>query len=65
MKRPVDCPHPCLSVYFEVADIEETLEKVQAAGGKTVVPKTAIPGAGHFAMFSDADGITAGLYQGK
>jgi predicted enzyme related to lactoylglutathione lyase len=37
---------------------------VEPAGGKVLVPKTAIgmEGAGHFAMISDTEGNTVGLH---
>ena len=37
MKRPDEAPAPALNVYFQVDDIDATLEKVKAAGGTVVV----------------------------
>ena len=61
--KPAEAPYPCLNVYFTVEDIEATLGKVNKHGGKTLVPKTAIPSVGHFAMFTDPEGIAIGLLQ--
>ena len=43
MKRPDEAPHPALSVYFQVDDVEATLKKAEAAGAKIIVPKMEIP----------------------
>ncbi len=51
-----------ICVYFAVDSLEETLAAAEAAGGKTVQGKTAIPGHGHFALFSDPDGNVIGIH---
>ena len=61
--RPKDAPHPCMNVYFKVEDIAKTLAAVAGYGGKVLVPKTPIPGVGHFAMFTDPEGIVIGIMQ--
>ena len=61
--RPKDAPHPCMNVYFTVQDIVKTLVHIREHGGKVLVPKTAIPGVGHFAMFTDPEGIVIGIMQ--
>lgn len=49
-------------VYIVVEDIEATLEKIVAAGGKVVDGK--IPqGSAYMAMFSDPSGNTLGLWE--
>jgi predicted enzyme related to lactoylglutathione lyase len=50
--------------YVTTDDIEASLGKIEANGGKTLVPKTEIPGVGWFAIFGDATGATLGLYAG-
>lgn len=65
MKKPDQAPHFALSEYFMVDSIEDTLGKVEAAGGKTGVPKTEIPGIGWWALFFDPDGIPVGVYESK
>jgi predicted enzyme related to lactoylglutathione lyase len=46
-----------------VDSIDEAIEKVQAAGGKIVVNKTAIPGVGWSAYFMDPDNNIFGLWK--
>ena len=60
-KKPDHVPGPCLNVYFQVADIDATIAKVTASGGKVLVPNTEIPGVGWFAMIADPEGIPVGL----
>ncbi|MFQ5591221.1 MAG: VOC family protein [Phycisphaerae bacterium] len=59
--KPSEAPSACANLYFSVDDIDETLAKVAELGGTVIVPKTAIPGVGHFAMFADPEGITIGI----
>ncbi|HEY8945265.1 MAG TPA: VOC family protein [Polyangiaceae bacterium] len=59
--RPKEAPHP--TIYVNVDSIEETLKKVQAAGGKVVTPQTPIPGMGAFARVTDTEGNVIGLFQ--
>lgn len=62
-RKPDQAPGACMNVYFQTDDIEGTLAKAKEQGAKVLVPKTEIPGAGHFAMFADPEGITIGLMQ--
>lgn len=64
-KRPEEVQGVCLNVYFQVDDIDATLNKVAENRGKVLVPKTEIPGVGHFAMFTDPEGIPIGLLEPK
>lgn len=52
-------------VYVSTDDIEASLAKVEELGGKTLLPKTEIPGMGWFAFFSDPTGNRVGLYTGR
>ena len=54
-------------VSLNVDSIEQTLERINANGGKTIRPKTKIEaeGIGYFALFSDSEGNTIGLYADK
>ena len=54
-------------ISLSVGSIETTLDRINANGGKTVRPKTKIEadGMGYFAMFSDSEGNTLGLYADK
>lgn len=49
-------------VYFSVEDIEATLKKASAAGGKTLVPKMAIGEYGFVAHLADSEGNRIGLH---
>jgi predicted enzyme related to lactoylglutathione lyase len=48
-------------IYFGVDDIDESLRQIKAAGGKTVVPRTVVPGVVTFALFLDPAGNRLGL----
>jgi predicted enzyme related to lactoylglutathione lyase len=49
-------------LYISTDDIDATLAKAESLGAKLVTPKTAIPGMGWWAMFSDPTGNKIGLY---
>lgn len=49
-------------VYFSVADITSTLDKVVANNGKMLVPKTTIGEYGFCAYFADSEGNRIGLH---
>ena len=63
MAKPGEAPIG-LNVYIEVDSIEETTGKIRAAGGKVLFDKTPIPNVGHWAMFTDPDGICVGIFEG-
>jgi len=64
MKKPEGIPvNAVLQVYVLVESIDETLKKAEAAGAKVEVPKMAVPGEGHFALFQDPDGIVLGIFE--
>jgi uncharacterized protein len=65
MKKPDQAPMFALSVYFQVDDIDDTLKKVEAAGGKRGMPRQEIPDMGWWAMFFDPDGIPVMIWQRK
>lgn len=46
-----------------VPSIDEFVAKVQANGGKIVLPKMAVPGVGYVAYFCDPEGNTFGMMQ--
>jgi uncharacterized protein len=51
-------------IYIMVDDIQDTLKKIEAAGGRVQTPRTDIaPGAGAFAAFTDPAGAEFGLYE--
>ena len=49
-------------VYLHVADIDATLAKIEAAGGKMLVPKTNIGKHGSIAHFEDTEGNRVALH---
>ncbi len=48
--------------YIDTDDIEASLKKIEACGGKTLMPKHEIQGVGWFAFFADPAGNRLGLY---
>jgi predicted enzyme related to lactoylglutathione lyase len=60
-ERPHEAPHP--TFYIGVNSIDESIKKVQKAGGKVVTPNTPIPGMGAFARVTDTEGNVIGLFQ--
>ena len=54
-------------VHLNVDDMETTLSLIKANGGGIVREKTKIEseGRGYFAMFTDSEGNTLGLYSDK
>jgi hypothetical protein len=51
--------------YISVTDIKATLKKIEAKGGKTIVPYTEIPKIVTFAIFTDPEGHTIGLIEDR
>jgi hypothetical protein len=49
-------------VYFSVDDIDATLAKVHAVGGKTLYPKTSVGELGWVAEFEDSEGNRVALH---
>ena len=49
-------------LYIGVDNIEATLARIEECGGKTLMPKTEIPGIGWFAIFNDSTGNRMALY---
>ncbi len=48
---------------IDVTSVDASLKKVVAAGGKTIMPKTPIPGVGYFAYCQDTEGNMFGMMQ--
>jgi predicted enzyme related to lactoylglutathione lyase len=54
---------PGISIYIEVADINEALRKIEKSGGRTIHGRSEIsPDFGYFAVFSDIEGNAVGLW---
>lgn len=47
----------------EVDSLDETLERVTAAGGKIIEPRTVIPGEGYMAACEDTEGNVFGIME--
>ena len=52
-----------LRIYVTVASLDVALPKVAGLGGEVVIPKTAIPGQGWYAVINDSEGSEVGLYE--
>ena len=57
-------PHQFTRFYIETDDVAASLQKVEAKGGKVIVPPVEIP-SGTFAWFADVEGNTVGLWKPK
>jgi predicted enzyme related to lactoylglutathione lyase len=62
-EMPPEVPSHWL-VYFAVASIDAALETALGAGGPTILPKTQAGGTNTFAVVSDPNGATFGLFEG-
>ncbi len=59
--RDESTPTPVITI--DVDAIDEALTQIEASGGTTVTPRTAIPGMGAFAYFKDPEGNVLGLWE--
>ena len=50
-------------ITIDVDGIDDSLKQIEAEGGSTVTPRTAIPGMGAFAYFKDPEGNVMGLWE--
>ena len=49
-------------IYFNSDDIDAALGRIEAAGGRTLMPKTSIGPYGHIAQFVDSEGNRMALH---
>jgi hypothetical protein len=56
-------PHRYINIYAEVDDVQASVDRAVALGGKTVVPPTDVPGQGKFAWIADPEGTIVGLWK--
>jgi predicted enzyme related to lactoylglutathione lyase len=61
MQRDERTPSPVITI--DVEGIDDALKEIEASGGTTVTPRTAIPGMGAFAYFKDPEGNVLGLWE--
>jgi len=57
--------HDGTVVYFSIEDINATLEKINANGGKTLLPKLDIGEHGFIAQFEDTEGNRVAIHSMK
>lgn len=58
-----DCPAQYPSVVIAVADIQQAMADVVAAGGRVLGELMTIPGVGDYVSFLDTEGNRAGMMQ--
>ena len=56
-------PQQPITNYIDVPSIDEYTVKVEKIGGKVVVPKTAVPGIGYFAVCYDTENNTFAIWE--
>jgi predicted enzyme related to lactoylglutathione lyase len=61
--KPADVPANWLA-YFSVADVDDSVTRVEALGGTVIVPAQDMPDTGRFAVVSDPQGAVFGLFAG-
>jgi predicted enzyme related to lactoylglutathione lyase len=63
VKEPCTCGEGCCLVYILVASVDDKAKEVEATGGKITTPKTAVGDMGWYAVFQDAAGGVAALWE--
>ncbi|MEW6511186.1 MAG: VOC family protein [Bacteroidota bacterium] len=56
--------NPGVTVYVQVEQLQEYLDKAIALGGRMLTPVTEVPNMVTFALFADPEGNTVGLVKG-
>lgn len=56
-------PQQPITNYIDVPSIDEYSVKVETLGGKVVVPKTAVPGMGYFAVCLDTENNSFAIWE--
>ena len=51
------------TMYVQVANVDEHLAKAESLGGKTLMPRTVVPGTVTFGLFTDPAGNMVGLVE--
>ena len=54
-------PHNYITFYIQVQDINESLSKIEAAGGKKMIGPVPLPDGKQFAWFTDPEGNMVAL----
>ena len=63
MPPQMDGIPPHWNVYFNVASVDETAARIEAAGGTTVAPAFDVPGVGRMGVYADPHGAMFNLMQ--
>lgn len=58
-------PGHSITNYITVSSIDEYVSIIQQSGGKIIIQKTEIPDMSYFAIFTDTENNTLGLYETK
>jgi uncharacterized protein len=61
IKRDRDLKNPVITI--GVPSIDEYVKKIEAEGGKVIVPKGEVPDMGYYAYFKDTEGNVMGLWE--
>lgn len=56
-------PEPHWIAYFNVNDVDATVEKAQKLGGKVLLPPTDIPNFGRASVLRDPQGAPFGIFK--
>jgi predicted enzyme related to lactoylglutathione lyase len=62
-ERSAQFPGKAPNLVIDVTDVEESLQKVEAAGGRTVAGRTAVGQMGFTGYFTDPEGNLVGLWE--
>jgi len=60
-QRSKEVPTPIITI--SVGSIDEYVKKIEAAGGKRVMPKAEVPDMGFYAYVADSEGNVIGLWE--
>jgi predicted enzyme related to lactoylglutathione lyase len=63
VKEPCDCGEGCCLVYVNVANIDDKVKEIEAAGGEILTARSPVGDMGWYAMFRDAAGGVAALWE--
>jgi uncharacterized protein len=56
-------PQQQITNFIHIKSVDEYSSKVERLGGKVVVPKTAIPGMGYYAVCLDTETNSFGIFE--
>lgn len=56
-------PQQAITNYIDVTSVNDYAAKIEKLGGKVIVPKTAVPDMGYFAICLDTENNPFGLWQ--